>query len=96
MEETNEKFFGRADEHILLSNKQIEEGADAHNTNASFMYSVSRYNAWLSATGFISSEEMAEKRDESIDFFVEQYRKMLTENIDDYIKNFDQYMNPPK
>ncbi len=92
MDETNEKFFGRADEHILLSNKQIEQGADHHNTNSSFMYSATRFNAWLSASGFASSEEMAGKRDESIGFFVEQYRKMLSENIDDYIKNFDTYM----
>ena len=96
MSDTNEKFFGRADEHILLSNKQIEEGADSHIVNASFMYSVSRFNVWLSATGFVSSEEMAAKRDESIEFFVEQYRKMLVENIDDYIGNFDKYMNPPE
>ena len=92
MNDTNEKFFGRADEHILLSNKQIEEGADSQIVNASFMYSVTRFNAWLSATGFTNPEEMKSKRDESIDFFVEQYRKMLVENIDDYIEHFDSYM----
>jgi len=95
MNDTNEKFFGRADEHILLSNKQIEAGADSQIVNASFMYSVTRFNAWLSATGFASPEEMKGKRDESINFFVEQYRKMLVENIDDYIEHFDSYMKKP-
>jgi len=92
MNDTNEQFFGRADEHILLSNKQIESGADSQIVNASFMYSTTRFNAWLSASGFTNSEEMKHKREESINFFVEQYRKMLVENIDDYIEHFDSYM----
>lgn len=92
MTDTNEQFFGRADEHILLSNKQLETGADSQVVNASFMYSVTRFNAWLSASGFAGSDDMKSKRDESIDFFVEQYRKMLVENIDDYIANYDKYM----
>ncbi len=35
---------------------------------------------------------MAEAKQETIDYFVNEYRKMLDENLQDYIDNFDEYM----
>ncbi len=35
---------------------------------------------------------MAEKKDEILDYFTQQYRLMLAENLDDYIARFDQHM----
>ena len=35
---------------------------------------------------------MAAAKDETIKYFVEQYRLMLEENLDDYITNFSTYM----
>jgi hypothetical protein len=35
---------------------------------------------------------MAEAREEAIEYFCEQYRLMLEENLDDYIENFEKYM----
>lgn len=38
------------------------------------------------------TEEMAAAKAETMDYFVNQYRKMLDENLTDYIANFDGYM----
>jgi len=38
---------------------------------------------------------MSGSRQTTIDFFVEQYRAMLEENLDDYINNFDGYQATP-
>jgi hypothetical protein len=56
------------------------------------MFSVARFNSWISACGWRSASEMAESKEETIDYFVEEYRRMLEENMDDYITNFEKYM----
>jgi len=58
------------------------------------MYATARFNAWVSACGWNSSEEMAAAKDETLEYFVAEYRKMLMENLDDYIENFESYMRP--
>jgi len=92
MKETDDKFYDRADEHIHLSNSQISDEVGAGKVSASFLYSVARFNAWLSACGFENAGDMKDLRDDNIEYFVEQYRKMLEENFDDYINNFSSYM----
>lgn len=60
--------------------------------SASMMYSVARFNAWVSATGFDNEEEMSKAKQETIKYFVTEYEKVLIENLEDYIRNFDKYM----
>lgn len=88
----DDQFFDRADAHIHLSNSQISEKAGRGKVSASFMYAVARFNAWVSACGWDSAEEMAAAKEETVDYFVAEYRKMLEENVEDYISNFDSYM----
>lgn len=88
MQEVDDEFYERADEHINLSNSQVSESIGRGKVSASFMYSVARFNAWISACGWSNSQEMAESKKETIEYFVNEYRKMLEENFDDYIDNF--------
>jgi hypothetical protein len=60
------------------------------------MYATSRFNAWVSACGFESATDMLAAKDETMEYFVGQFRAMLQENFDDYIKNFDSYMQSAK
>jgi hypothetical protein len=92
MQKVDDDFYKRADEHIDLSNNQITEEIDKGKVSSSFMYSVARFNSWVSACGWPSVSEMAESKEETIDYFVEEYRNMLEENMDDYITNFEKYM----
>ena len=57
------------------------------------MYSVARFNAWVNACGFNNGKEMEAAKEETLRFFSEEYKKMLKENLEDYITNFDNYMN---
>ncbi len=91
MNELDEKFFERADKHIHLSNSQLSD-ASKGKVSASMLYSVARFNAWVSASGWNDGKEMDKAKQETIDYFVEEYKKMLTENLEDYINNFDDYM----
>ncbi len=91
MAQNDEKFFERADAHIRLSNDQLSE-SNRSEVSASMLFATSRFNAWLIAGGAKSGQEMSETRDDMIKYFTEQYRLMLEENINDYISNYDSYM----
>jgi len=91
MAEIDDKFYERADEHINLSNEQLKLESRGK-VSASMMYSVSRFNSWVSACGWENGDDMKKAKQETLEYFVSEYRKMLDENLDDYINNFDQYM----
>lgn len=94
MTDPDDHFYDRADEHIHLSNDQITEEIGRGKVSASMLYATTRFNAWVSACGWHSSKEMAAAKEETLDYFVKEYRKMLEENLDEYIANFDSYMRP--
>ncbi|MFT4665982.1 MAG: hypothetical protein ACI9VN_000200 [Patescibacteria group bacterium] len=91
MNETDDNFFSRADEHIDLANKHLSSTSKGK-VSASMMYSLARFNSWISACGFDKAEEMKEAKAETVKYFLTEYEKMLNENFDDYIGNFDKYM----
>lgn len=91
---TDDGFYNRADAHIHLSNDQLAGVDSKGKVSASMLYGTARFNAWLSALGFSSGEQMAAAREETLAYFSEQYRLMLEENLDDYIEHFAKYMQP--
>ena len=92
MQDVDEEFFERADAHIRLSNDQVSDGCAQGKVSASMMYSMARFNSWVSACGWNSQSEMQSSKEETIEYFVAEFKKMLEENLDDYIGNFDEYM----
>ncbi len=94
MQEVDNEFYERADAHIHLSNDQINERATLGKVSASNMYATARFNAWVSACGWNNGKEMAASKQETLDYFANEFRKMLEENLDDYTENFDSYMSP--
>lgn len=90
MADVDEGFFNRADEHIHLSNNQMLT-VSMGKVSASMLYSVARFNAYVSASEWKKVQEMKDARQATIEFFVAEYQKMLEENVDDYIKHFDRY-----
>jgi hypothetical protein len=94
MKNTDDGFYDRADAHIQLSNGQLAGLDDKGKVSASMLYGSARFNAWVSACGCTSAEQMAAARDEMLAYFCDQYRLMLEDNLDDYIANFAHYMKP--
>ncbi len=95
IQDVDDKFYARADEHIRLSNDQLKS-VGPRNVSASMMYSLTRFNAWNAARGFENAEQMAEDRQRTVDYNVTAYREMLEENLDDYIENFSKYRGLPE
>jgi PPE-repeat protein len=92
MKDVDDDFYARADAHIHLSNDQLASHPGRGRVSASMMYATARFNAWLTACGQSSETSMAAAKQETLDYFVDQYRLMLEENLDDYIANFASYM----
>ena len=74
MKETDENFYNRADDHINLSNEQLKSESRGK-VSASMMYSVARFNAWVSACGWNNGEEMRTAKEETLDYFVDEYTR---------------------
>ncbi|VAW60552.1 hypothetical protein MNBD_GAMMA11-497 [hydrothermal vent metagenome] len=92
MLDADDNFYSRADEHINLSNSQITDEYGKGEVSASFMYSVARYNAYVSACGYSRSDEFVKDKEAIVNYFVGEYKKMLEENLQDYTQNFSKYM----
>jgi hypothetical protein len=87
----DQAFFDRADALIDLANQQCRSD-EPGKVSASFMYAAARFGAWISASNCSSGSDLAAHREEALDYFTAQYRKMLAENLDDYIGRFAAYM----
>ena len=90
--EADDDFYKRADTHIHIANEQTEK-VSRGKVSASMMYATARFNSWISACKVESGDDLLEGKEVIIEYFVEQYREMLGEHIDDYARNFDKYMN---
>lgn len=87
----DKEFWKRADEIILLANKQCEKAASGK-VSSSLLYASSRFSAFILATTADNAEEMKKDRDKAIKYFTDQYEKMLTQNLDDYIENHKEFL----
>jgi hypothetical protein len=91
VKEVDPQFYDRADGFIHLANAQCGD-IGRGKVSASFMYGLSRFNAWIVACGSKDAQAMKESRQQTVDYFVEQFKSMLEENLDDYADNFSKYM----
>lgn len=84
-------FWERADAIIALAN---EQGTKVPNSNvsASLLYAAARFNAFIVASDTRDAATMKADKEEAIRYFTEEYRKMLSQNFDDYIDNFAAYL----
>ena len=96
LENIDRNFYNRANEYITLANSHCDGTIGISLVSGSFMFALSRFNAWVRATDFDSGTELKQVRQETIDKLVAQYREMLEHNLDDHIDNFDRLMTPPQ
>ncbi len=90
----DDSFYDRADAHIKLSNRQLTQAGDPGSVSASMLYGTARFNVWVTACSLSSGTQLADSRETTLAYYCDQYRLMLEENLDDYIKNFSMYMRP--
>lgn len=85
-------FYQRADAIIGLANSQLGPEAHSGQVGASLLYAAARYSASVASIGFVKGEDFAKEKEDIIEFYVKQYRQMLSDNLTDYAQNFDKYV----
>ena len=86
--EADKKFIAMADLFIEQANKQCED-SDHQLVNASMLYASARFSAFITASMSESKENYEEGIDQAIDFYLEEFRKMLKEHMQQYKVVFD-------
>ncbi len=83
-------FWDRADSFIQLANDYCDQ-VPRGKVSASLLYATARFNSFVVASHASSAEEMESEKTAAVEYFVQQYRKMLEENLEDHIQNFEGY-----
>lgn len=89
-DEQQEAFWQRTDEVIALANQQ-SENEDSEAVSGSLLYASARFNAFIIAAQAGSKNALQSGKEQALEYFTEQYRQLLAENLDDYIANYDEY-----
>jgi len=89
-------FYQRADAIIGVANSQLGDEAHSGQVGASLLYAAARYSASVASIGFVKGDDFAKEKDDIVEFYVKQYRQMLSDNLTDYAQNFDKYINIDK
>ena len=87
------EFWNRVNALINLANSQCD-AAHPNEVSASTLYASARFNAFIVAQTTGSPEKMALEKARALDYFTDQFRKMMEDNLDDFTQNFDKYMAP--
>ena len=87
-EQRDKPFYDMADAYIALANTQLNE-AKPSRVSAAALFAASRFNAFLIATASESKEQMIAEKEAAIAYFLDQYEKMLRENIDEHLARYD-------
>lgn len=93
-QDAEHEFYDRAHEHLRVANEQLSD-VPRGEVSASMLYACARFNAWVSASNRESAKDLKDAYGETIEYFVAQYRKMLVRNLDEFVANFGEYMQPP-
>lgn len=87
------EFWTRANALINVANEQCDS-AVPNEVAASTMYASARFNAFIVATATGSAENMKAEKAHALEYFTDQFRKMMEDNLDDFAANFEKYLAP--
>jgi len=86
----DKEFYKMADAFIAVANQQSKT-TNPGKVSATFLYAAARFNTFIIAAGSESANDLAASKENSIDYFMAEYRKMLEEHFADYTNNFGTY-----
>ena len=90
--ELDKHFWERADQFIKLANEQSKE-VSLGEVSSSFLYAAARYNAFIASATARNIDELKKNKEEAIRYFSAQYKEAFIENIEDWIENYEKYIN---
>ena len=88
----DQQFWQLIDTFIQHANAQGQaSGAPPHVAGAALMFAAARFNAYVLARSAANAEQFRTNMPGALEYFRQQFDKMMTENMDDYAANFEKY-----
>ncbi len=85
----DKQFWELTDSFIQLANTHLNETKPSR-VSASALFAASRFNAFVITAATESKEQLIAEKEAAIAYFMDQYEKMLRENIDEHLARYDQ------
>ena len=82
-------FYDMADAYISLANTQLNQTKPSR-VSAAALFAAARFNAFVIAAAAENKAQLIAEKEAAIAYFMDQYEKMLRENIDEHLARFDQ------
>lgn len=89
-DQQDKQFWELADSFIHLANEHVEN-VPRSRVSAALLYAAARFNSFVVTANSNSKAQLSEEKEAAILYFVEQYEKMLRENIEDQLANYEKY-----
>ena len=86
----DKQFWDMTDSFIQLANTHLNE-AKPSRVSASALFAASRFNAFVITAATESKEQLIAEKEAAIAYFMDQYEKMLRENLDEHLARYDQH-----
>ena len=83
-EKTELTMYQIADQFIALANKLSQQENDIGKVGTAMRFASARFNAFEAA---IKSSDLAAEKDHALEWFSNEYKAMLKENLEDHITN---------
>jgi uncharacterized protein DUF3144 len=91
-ENRDEEFWEITDEFIGLANSQCDKHKNGK-VSSCILFSAARFNSFMYASSAKSLSDFVKDKELAVEYLTEQYKKTLIENLDDYEKNYTDYLN---
>jgi hypothetical protein len=85
----DKQFWDMTDSFIQLANTHLNE-AKPSRVSASALFAASRFNAFVITAATESKAQLIAEKESAIAYFMDQYEKMLRENLDEHLARYDQ------
>lgn len=85
-------FYDMADAYIALANTQLNAEKPSR-VSAAALFAAARFNAFVIAAAAENKAQLIAEKEAAIAYFMDQYEKMLRENIDEHMTRYDQQDN---
>ncbi len=87
----DEEFWQVTDDFIKLANDQCDKHKNGK-VSTSILFSAARFNAFMYASTAKDLSEFQKDKELAIEYLTDQYKKVLIENLSDYEKNYQDYL----
>ncbi len=85
-------FYDMADAYISLANTHLNQTKPSR-VSAAALFAAARFNAFVIAAAAENKAQLIAEKEAAIAYFMDQYEKMLRENIDEHLARYDQQDN---